>query len=650
MRRVALLFLLLNFSNILFAQGNLDSLRRSALAEKDEKARLEMLLSLASQWMIQDQDSAWQYVSAALTLSKKVDDKTFQVEAYNQWGNYLQRKSLADSALDIYQQSMTLSKELNYLEGLAKSTNNIALIEVERGDYPKALENFYQSIGYEEKLANKSGIAEGYNNIGVVFYYQKDYDKSLEYLKKALVLHQDLGNTLNVKQAFNNIGGINQMLGRIDTALFYYQKSLKLSEKLKDEDGIAKSYNNFAGIYKSLKDYEKSEAFYQKAINLNEARRDYSSLALNYINLAQLYQLQERMPISLSYFEKALEISRTNDFKQLRAEVYQRLVSFYSADKNYQKALVYSSNLRALEDSLFNETKSKALAEAETRYESAKKDQALAEQEAALVKEQLKVKQKNLWLILLVAAVIVILLITTFIYRQQKLKEERMQSEALLRQERAKAELRQKMEAERLRISRDLHDHIGTQLTIIGSNIDSLAYQEKEEEKRTVLEGISDHSRSTMHQLRETIWAMNAEGINMNMLVAKLQEFLRRANTLKTSMLIENLADENLSLSPNQTIALFRICQEAANNAIKYAEFSLFKIKFSSTPTQLLLEISDDGKGMPLAEKSRGYGLSNMAQRAKDIQAEFKIESAPNEGCKITIVLGLDQALREFSA
>tara|TARA_R110002050_G_scaffold78910_1_gene168721 strand:- start:11209 stop:13167 length:1959 start_codon:yes stop_codon:yes gene_type:complete len=650
MLRIKILLLFAIFWSLgLKGQMNLDSLRKAALNQVSAESKLDGYLGLSAQWSVQNQDSAYFYIEKSLKLSEKVKDKTYRIEALNQWANYLQRKSLSDSALQIYNQTLILAKELNYLKGLAKLTNNISLIYTERGEYPRALDYFFESLGYEDQLGNESGKAEVYNNIGVIFYYQQDYDKSLEYIKLALDIHKTIGNTLGLKQTYNNIGGINQMLGRLDTAVLYYQKSLDLALELNDENEIANGYNNLAGIYKEKGDFKVAESYYHKGIALNKALNNYSSLATANINIALLYQKQNLDAKALHFFNVALSLTHEYGFKALRAEVYKRLQTFYELQGDYKKSLRYSNNLRALEDTIFNQTKSEAIADAEARYESAKKDQALAEQEAQLAKEQLRHRKKNQWIILLVSFLTIILIVAIFVYRQQKLKEARMKSEALLKQERAKAELRERMEAERLRISRDLHDHIGTQLTIIGSNIDQLAFQEREEGKRNLLEDISDHSRDTMHQLRETIWAMNVDGINMKMLVAKLQEFFRRANSPDKSMHIDNNCDGELVLSPNQTIALFRICQEAANNAIKYAHFQSFRIKIATVVDTLQVEISDDGKGMDLAEKERGYGLSNMQQRAKDIGASFKIESALGQGCRIYITLKLDASLSEVS-
>tara|TARA_R110001592_G_scaffold72390_3_gene221125 strand:+ start:6149 stop:8107 length:1959 start_codon:yes stop_codon:yes gene_type:complete len=645
--RILIFFGIFSFLG-LQGQTDLDSLRKRVLKEVSAESKLDGYLNLCSEWSVQNQDSAWFYVQKSLELSKNIKDKTYRVEALNQWANYLQRKSLSDSALQIYSQTLNLAKELNYLKGLAKLTNNISLIYTQRGEYPLALDYFFESLGYEDQLGNDAGRAEVYNNIGVIFYYQQDYDKSLEYIKLALDVHDNMGNSFGVKQAYNNLGGINQMLGRYDTAVVYYQKALEIALELNDDAGMASAYNNLAGIYKEKGSFGEAERYYQKAMAINKKLSDFSSLAYANVNMALLYQQQKLGDKALRFFDTALSLAHEYEFNALRAEIYERLKTFYELQGDFKKSLGYSNSLRVLEDTLFNQTKSKAIADAETRYESAKKDQAIAEQEAQLVKEQLRLRQKNQWIILLVSSITIILIVAIFIYRQQKLKEARLKSEALLKQERAKAELRERMEAERLRISRDLHDHIGTQLTIIGSNIDQLAFKELSDEKRILLENISDHSRDTMHQLRETIWAMNVDGIDMNMLVAKLKEFFRRANASGKIMSIENTCEKNLVLSPNQTIALFRICQEAANNAIKYADFQLFKIKMATEGDCLLVEITDDGKGMDLSETGKGYGLNNMEQRSKDIGASFNLQSQLGQGCVIQIALKLNSSLSEI--
>jgi len=611
---------------------------------------MQQYLLLSSAWAVSNQDSAKYYIRKSLAFSEKRGDKKYRVEALNHWANYLQRQALLDSAMQVYNEALALAEDLNYLKGLAKITNNISLVHNDKGDYALSLESLYESLRYEDELGNDLGKAEVYINIGVIFFYQEEYEKSLSYLKEALEVYLEKNKEGGIIQAYNNIGGINVMLGRLDSALFYYQNSLKRAEAANDEDDISNALTNIASLYKDQGKYAQAEDYFKRAIGISERIHDYKGLTRDKFNIALLYQEQNRLKLALGFFMEALTLSKEYGFKDTRARIYKHLLKFYEEQGDFEKSLYYSNNLRALDDSIFNETKSKAIAEAETRYESAKKDQALAEQEAQLVKEQLRIKQKNQWIIILIASISMVLLFAVFVYRQQKLKQARLKSEALLKQERAKAELRERMEAERVRISRDLHDHIGTQLTIIGTNIDKLAFKEKEEEKRNYLEDISDHSRDTMYQLRETIWAMNVDGINMRMLVGKLQEFLHRANQGGKSMLIDNACEEELLLSPNQTIALFRICQEAANNAIKYADFNTFKISFWCESNCLHIKIKDDGNGADLKDSGKGYGLANMEERAKEIGAKFKLESSFGNGFSIALEIELNPQIAEVKA
>lgn len=643
MSRFKILLIIICFSSlILKGQQNLDSLRQALSYETRPEKKMQQYLLLSSAWSVPNQDSAKYYIRKALAFSEKIEDKKYRVEALNHWANYLQRQSLLDSAMQVYDDALVLAESLNYLKGLAKITNNISIVHNDRGDYALSLESLYKSLRYEDQLGNKHGIAEVYGNIGVIFFYQKEYDKSLSYLKRALDVYLEVNDEVGIIQQYNNIGGVNEMLGRTDSALYYYQKSLRRAEATNDEDEISLALSNMANLYKNRGEYEKAEAYFAKAVAISESINDYNGLADFKLKIAQLHQEQKSFKLALSFYQEALSLSKKYGFKDTRAGIYKHLMKLYEEQGDFEQSLYYSKNLKDLNDSIFNETKSRAIAEAETRYESAKKDQALAEQEAQLVKEQLRLKQKNQWIIILIASLSIIMLLAVFLYRQQNLKQDRLKSEALLKQERAKAELREKMEAERTRISRDLHDHIGTQLTIIGANIDKLAFKEKEEDKRTYLEDISVHSRDTMHQLRETIWAMNVDGINMKMLVGKLQEFFRRANQGGKSMLIDNACEEDLLLSPNQTIALFRICQEAANNAIKYADFKTFKISFRCESNCLHIEIKDDGVGADLKDSGKGYGLSNMEQRAKEIGAIFKLESTIGKGLSILMKIELN--------
>jgi len=228
-------------------------------------------------------------------------------------------------------------------------------------------------------------------------------------------------------------------------------------------------------------------------------------------------------------------------------------------------------------------------------------------------------------------------------------KQEKLKSEAKFKEELARAELQNKIQAERVRISRDLHDHIGSQLTIITSSLDGLAYKEQDSNMKHRFEEISDHARETMAQLRETIWAMNNEAVNLDMLTAKLREYIDSALSITDlkdrTATVTNNADEEVNLSPAETINIFRVCQEAINNAIKYAEFRNLRISINISNAQLVFSVEDDGKGFDVGSaKKSGYGLRNMGQRIKDIGGSLNLVSKPGSGSRVQINLPINKA------
>jgi two-component system sensor histidine kinase DegS len=94
---------------------------------------------------------------------------------------------------------------------------------------------------------------------------------------------------------------------------------------------------------------------------------------------------------------------------------------------------------------------------------------------------------------------------------------------------------------------------------------------------------------------------------------------------------------------------IYRIVQEAVNNAIKYSEASEIKISLSHNSKYLHLEISDNGKGFDYQKlkedghfKASGHGIFNIKERVNFINGQFKMDTAPGKGTTLHIELPLE--------
>ena len=204
--------------------------------------------------------------------------------------------------------------------------------------------------------------------------------------------------------------------------------------------------------------------------------------------------------------------------------------------------------------------------------------------------------------------------------------------------------MKQQLVSERERISRELHDNIGSQLSYISNNIDWLAetqgaFSKEEEAKRLCI--VNDTAKNLVADLRETIWAMKSESIMLDELADKLKSFLQTQCILKPQMdvvMSENI-HKNYSFSPTEALNVFRICQEAIVNSMRHshAEKICFTIQ-SGIAEDFSFVIEDNGKGF-VQQKSYNnhYGLENMMHRSAESGANLFIHSEPGKGTKVSV-------------
>ncbi len=238
----------------------------------------------------------------------------------------------------------------------------------------------------------------------------------------------------------------------------------------------------------------------------------------------------------------------------------------------------------------------------------------------------------NLFLFLMIISGIGITYLITRYYSQRKLKKQ-------LRE----VELKQKIQNERERISRDLHDNIGANITYMISSLDHIQYKshkKNDDETAYQADKLSDFARNTMQQLRESIWAINSETITLSEWVEKVNEYMATMLENRDEQYhIKNSIELDCNMHPNIAINLYRMVQEIVNNALKHAQSKNIFIQIHQEKN-LIIEISDDGIGYDSNEKFEGhYGLKNLHERAKEINASMKTRSAIAKGTKYTITL-----------
>ena len=155
-------------------------------------------------------------------------------------------------------------------------------------------------------------------------------------------------------------------------------------------------------------------------------------------------------------------------------------------------------------------------------------------------------------------------------------------------------------------------------------------------------------ARDAIQSLRDTIWAIHSETVTLPEFQVKIRQFLRKQQDLFGSCRLVFEADgvASLTLTSVQALNLFRIVQEALNNALKHAGASQITVSCQLTTDQLFcLTIRDNGRGFVMDEQLDAephYGLLNMNHRAAELNGYCQIESVVNSGTSVSVLIRSD--------
>ena len=216
-----------------------------------------------------------------------------------------------------------------------------------------------------------------------------------------------------------------------------------------------------------------------------------------------------------------------------------------------------------------------------------------------------------------------------------------------LRQQIRELETQQRLQHERARISRDLHDHVGAQVSNIISGIELINLNARAgtpDDFRPHLAALDEDARRTMAQLRETIWALHHDAVTLDELGEQLRRYIHSRQRYRDRPAVHCTVtgDGSLTLSPVQALNLFRIAQEALNNACKHADADNVYIAVRTPEAGTVeLVIRDDGAFREPASGNglNGYGLQSMERRAQELGGTFSLRTDDGAGTTVLVTM-----------
>lgn len=211
--------------------------------------------------------------------------------------------------------------------------------------------------------------------------------------------------------------------------------------------------------------------------------------------------------------------------------------------------------------------------------------------------------------------------------------------EALERSQELEAIVLRTSEREQQRIGRDLHDNLGPHLAAIRFAATFLATDlrrrdQPEAAQADKIDAMAGDAVILARDLARGIFSLPMEGAGLSVAL----EDLARTTAGLTKISVSFRETGNPRVADAHTgLHLYRIAQEALNNAVKHSGAQHITIALNMTENMFRLSVADDGKGMtPRLSGSRGMGLHTMKYRANFLGGELKIDSRPGEGTMVS--------------
>lgn len=583
---------------------------------------------------------------------------------------YYHFQSNPQKAIKFGEQSLKLAKEINDKKLLANTYNDYSMPFLTIGNFEKVVWLNNKALEIRTQLKDTAGIISSHSKLGNAYFELGRYSDAQSSYNVVIKLAKLTNDEANLMSVYQNSANVLEVSGFVEEALQMQKDVQALARKRNDHNAIIVSLGNMGSCYRKLKNYKQSRACYLEAKELIEKTDDPELLSMVYHGLGATEHDSGNSALGLKYYKKAFVIYRKIDsvigmgsvagnigsvYTALKeydsasvylgislemaleiksyekiASTYQELGEVEKGRNNYKKAMDYFQLESNYKDSVLLHGGSEALAEMFTKYEVEKKERELAENKVQIAEGKL---QKLLLIFISVGLGCLILIVVLYFRRKRLQAKEELKNtrkeEKLLRE--------QQLSEQKLEISRELHDNIGSQITYMISSMDNLAYRiAKEDQLNEAVQSLSEFGRSTMKDLRSTVWAMNTEDGSMELLQHKMEDLRLH---IPLSLTIRNELTFNPELKAMEMLNLYRIAQESIQNSLKYAEATAFDIHIYQTEKGVTIDFTDNGKGFEWSKQLSGNGIQNMEHRCKQIGASFQINSEVGKGTRISCTL-----------
>lgn len=482
--------------------------------------------------------------------------------------------------------------------------------------------------GYKE-LKDSTGITDVCCSLGYAFAMQENYHLAKTQFLRGLSFSHGRDDqwefTMLYKIAECEFDG-----GHYDSARVYLERARDFMRHHDVEDFDETVMSLDADLALRDKHCDEALAVYRHILDdMRKQEFGADRIGNQMLYVADAYTCSQRHEEAYSIAQDALLIAERIGMLELQERALRTMANAKEKLGDAAEALRLQKRMLAIRDSLDRNESLSVLGrsllglEVEEQLRADSLSAALAISEARATADRSRTQR-----IILIALTAVILIVAALLVNRYRLKR-RLQVAQL-----------------RARLSRDLHDDIGSTLSSI-SILSSVARKRAEAGDSAgaaaSLAGISERSQRLQRNMNDIVWSVDPSKDSMEELLDRMREFCGAVLEPKgIAFHFEASGDLPASLSAETKSNLYLLFKEAMNNAAKHANASQVEVRIRKDDDGLHMTITDDGTGLSTGrsiDNGGGNGMRNMRQRAAEMKAELRIGPGKEQGVIVELSL-----------
>lgn len=629
----------------------IDSLLLEMRSANTDVQKLKTALAICEDYKAVSRDTLDFYSFYARQLAEKINNSSLKDLAELAVASDYLRWGWGDSVLVTVTPLINRNKASNPEERSIyfKALRLKALSYGTKSRFQEALEVLYKIINEAEQHKDTLTLGENLNTIGSVALARNNPKEALKWLSRVGALAVDRPDFKNIQGAvYVNMAEAYLQMNKMDSADFFIKKGILTFKETENIFNLAMALQKQSAIFIAAGQLPEAEKSLKEMIKYRSESGDRDMYIDDNISLIDFYIETKQIDKAIDLCKQLLVTGNLHNNEgdssrvfsnniNIRLEYFKKLAQCYKIkgdEKLYAETL---ENIINATDSFYTVNSAEAIAELQTKYEVQKK-------ENTIMLQTMAINRKNSRFYVM-SIIVVFVLLTLGIWFFSYKKREKYKLRTILEKEKllaaqsvAKAE-----ENERKRIAADLHDNLGTFAAAILSNLD-LIQPKDEAQSNSAIHELRNNSQAVVSQLHDTIWALKKDALPLTSISDRIKLFIQRIQPSYPSIginVVEKI-DHDYTLSPAHAFHLFRIIQEALNNALRHSKASEITVGLQSNGKEWSVTIVDDGSGID-SSKTKGNGLVNMKERAKE--AGMKIEWVAGEGTGTKVIISKDTSV-----